>query len=69
MSMNIFKKFSFIFILLIQVLIKGENPDENNYYFQLYSSPNQEKPYLFYSQTNDKLLAINSTEDDNCTII
>ena len=69
MSMNIFKISHFILIILLPILINGVNPYEYKYYFQLYSSHEENCPYLFYSQTNDKLLVINSTEGDSCTII
>ena len=71
MPMHTFKIYHLIIILFIQNLIKGGNPDEYEYYFQLYSNStqNRENPNLFYSQTNDKLLVINSTEEENCSII
>jgi len=55
--------------LFFQQFIKSENIDENKYFFQLYSSWDQNLLYYFYAQTYNELITINSTEGENCNII
>ena len=58
-------------ILLLLILIQSsiESDEDNKYFFRIYPSFDQDKPYLFHAQTNSQLLTINSTEGQNCNII
>ena len=65
------RKTSFIFILLfiLNYIAKSNDILDDKYYFQLYPSENKEKPFLFHAYTpNSRLITINSTENENCTI-
>ena len=63
--------FKSMLILLLFILIQSsiESDEDNKYFFQIYPSLDQDKPYLFHAQTNSQLLTINSTEGQNCNII
>ena len=57
-----------LIILLFQAQIVVNEANEYKYFFQLYCSVDQEKPYYFYAQTNQNLIVINSTDGENMTI-
>jgi len=59
----------FINLLLLIIIIKCDAEDQK-YYFQLYSSLDKNEPYLFYAYIPpSNIMAINTTEKNNCTII
>ena len=69
MSIRFFKSLPIIIYLLFQIPIKGDNTVENKYIFQILPSQKEEEPYLFYIQTINNLISINSTDEENCKLV
>ena len=66
------KNITLILFLLftLNYISKSQNDLDEKYFFQLYPSRDKIKPYLFYmSIHNSRLITINSTEKENCSII
>ena len=60
----------FLIFILNNIQIKSNDSLKEKYFFQLYPSNDDEKPYIFYVYTPTKnFLTINSTEGENCKII
>ena len=68
MSIQIFQIFIPILFILISN-VKSQEKNENDYIFQLFPSLDKNNPNYFYAQTNENLLILNSTENENISII
>ena len=60
----------FLIFILNNIQIKSDDSLKEKFFFQLYPSNDDEKPYIFHVYTPTKnFLTINSTEGKNCKII
>ena len=63
-------KIIILLLIILCSLVKSNDSLDDKFYFQLYPSDNEEKPYLFHAYTpNSQIITINSTEGENCNII
>ena len=63
-------KFVILSLFFINDIIKADNIDDFQYYFQIYPSQNKEKSYLFHVYTpNYQFLTIDTTKDEKSSII